>query len=337
MAPSLYGTTPTPPPYSAQAVPNAYGQPAQTQVYSPSTTGFGAAAPPVLYPNNPYAQPPVTGTPTITSTLRLFQNFHVDHTFLYGDSGNELSINDSYVTATAAFPNFFWSGQPWYVSPGFGFHMWSGPFNGIDAQDLPPNAYSAFLDLGWRSDPNVQFGAELAGRIGVFTDFETFDGKRSVRPSGVALLRYNLTQTLALRAGVEYINRADIKLLPAGGLLWTPNPRTRWDIYFPQPKLATYLTTIGNNDVWWYVGGEYGGGAWTIKQELIDTTTLMDINDMRVMIGLEFGAAGFTGMTKRTGFIEVGYVFDRQIVFVSHPQDNFSLSETFMLRGGLNF
>ena len=91
---------------------------------------------------------------------------------------------------------------------------WSGPWDGNPAHVLPPNAYSAFLDVGWQSDPNRQVGVELGGRIGVFTDFEFID-KESVRPSGTALLRYSLTPTTALKAGVTYLNRARIKLLPA--------------------------------------------------------------------------------------------------------------------------
>ena len=53
---------------------------------------------------------------------------------------------------------------------------------------------------------------------------------------------------------------------PAGGILWRPNPQTYFDIYFPKPKLAQYLYTVGNTDVWWYLNGEIGGGSWTIER-----------------------------------------------------------------------
>lgn len=329
--PTLYGTPAT------YGTPGVYTPPTVQQVFSQPAPGFGTTAPPVVYPGTPYAAPPPTTSPMMATGMKLFQNLHFDYTFLQGKDGNELQINDFFLTSTIAFPNFLWTGQPWFISPGFGLHLWSGPWDGNPAHVLPPNAYSAFLDLGYQSDPNKQVGVELAGRIGVFTDFETFESSESVRPSGVALLRINLSPTMTLKGGVEYINRADIKIFPAGGLVWTPNPRTRWDIYFPQPKLASYLATVGNNDLWGYLAGEYGGGVWTIDQGDPYGVTLFDIDDIRVMAGLEFGAAGFTGIGKQTGFIEIGYVFQRNLVFVTHPDDNTTLAETFMLRGGFNF
>jgi hypothetical protein len=143
---------------------------------------------------------------------------------------------------------------------------------------------------------------------------------------------------------VDYINRADLKLLPAFGFLWTPNPKTHFDIYFPQPKIASYLTTLGTRDLWWYIGGEYGGGVWLVELDdsspapgLQPADTLMDINDMRVFLGVELTQSGGTGLGKRGAFFEVGYVFEREVVFVAFPADNYSVSETFMLRGGISF
>jgi hypothetical protein len=159
-------------------------------------------------------------------------------------------------------------------------------------------------------------------------------------------MRLNLTPTIAIKAGVDYINRADIKLLPAGGVLWTPNPQTRFDIYFPQPKLATYLTTLGNNEMWWYLGGEYGGGSWTANV-LLDSDgngtyenqvyTLMDINDYRVFLGIELHRSGSSGIGQPRMFFEAGYVWNREVVLVAAPADSFSVSDTFMLRGGFAF
>jgi hypothetical protein len=344
-----------PPPTSGYGYPSASGStqtysapPPGSQPYYPPAqpyTGFGTQAPPALYPQGIYGTPTTGVSPTLEGTLKLFQNVRLSHAWLEGDQGWELDINDTYLTSTLAFPNFLWSGQPWFVSPGFGMHLWSGPSAVPGAPSLPSKAYSAFLDMGWRSDPNVAFGVEAAGRLGIYSDFEgVIDA--SFRPSGNALMRYNITPTLALKAGVEYINRADIKLLPAGGFVWTPSPQTRWDIYFPQPKFSSYLTTLGNRETWWYVGGEYGGGVWTPEVQfdtdddgVLETTerTLMDINDMRVYIGLQFGPPGSTAVGQRGAFIEAGYVFEREVIFVTRPAESFTLGETYMLRGGIAF
>ena len=94
-----------------------------------------------------------------------------------------------------------------------------------------------------------------------------------------------LTPTVQIAAGVVYIDRVQIKLLPAGGIIWTPNPDARYEILFPNPKLARRWTTIGNTDVWLYATGEYGGGSWTIQR--IGFTDQADYNDIRVGGGIE--------------------------------------------------
>jgi hypothetical protein len=349
--PSLLGPPPSttygaPPPTYSQpyGAPPAGTQPYYAQPYPGAQQpyqGFGTQSPPVLFPG-------LTGQPAVATAydgaLKLFQHIRLSHAWLHGDNGQQMRINDTFATTTVACPNFLWTGQPWFISPGFGWHAWSGPWTaGLPA--LPANVYSAFLDVGWRSDPNRAFGGELAGRIGVFSDF-TGIVDESIRPSGLALMRYNLTPNVALKAGVWYINRADIKLFPAGGILWTPSPQTRLDIFFPQPKLSCYLTTLGNNELWWYVSGEYGGGVWT-PEVVIDTNadgvvdtpvrTLMDINDIRLMLGIELGPPATGGVGQRGLFFEVGYVWNREVVLVSTPSQSFDLSETFMLRGGIAF
>jgi hypothetical protein len=37
------------------------------------------------------------------------------------------------------------------------------------------------------------------------------------------------------------------------------------------------------------------------------------------------------------GFVEAGYVFEREVIYDVVPADNFDPSDTFMLRGGLYY
>jgi hypothetical protein len=143
-----------------------------------------------------------------------------------------------------------------------------------------------------------------------------------------------LTPTLTIKGGITYLDRVDLKMLPAGGVLWIPNPHTRFDIYFPRPKLAQYLTTIGNTDVWWFVAAEYGGGSWTVDRAGLNPgdDRRVDINDIRVGGGVEW-----TGLRAARGFFEVAYVFDRELVFASRSAGDLSLDDAFMLRGGLAY
>ena len=222
------------------------------------------------------------------------------------------------------------------VTPGFTFHFLDGPQPPIPTNThLPAQLYDAYLDVQWDPQFTPMFHAELDFRTGIYSDFETFTAD-SVRFMGTGLGVVQITPAVSLKLGATYLDRLEVKILPAGGLLWQPNPQTKFDIYFPQPKLAKYWTTLGNAAVWWYLGGEYGGGNWTIERlpEATDPgyTDRIDINDIRVFGGLEW-----TGVSERTGFIEVGYVFDREIVFYRVPADNLKLDDTFMLRAGIHF
>jgi hypothetical protein len=296
----------------ASTVP--YGQPYGTQ-------------PPSLFPQG-------LNSPQWTMPSTRFLTPRMRYTWISdADGPNDLGINDFDFSAAMAFPNFLYSNQPLYVVPSFSLHLWSGPRD--PAGDLPPNAYSAFLDFGWATDPAQQLGGEIGVRVGVFTDFNTFN-TNSGRIMGQGLFRLKMTPTLMLRGGVVYLDRNKIKLLPAGGLLWTPNSETRFDIFFPKPKLSQRLTTIGNQDVWWYVAGEYGGGAWTIQRS-DNTSDRIDINDIRLILGAEWGQPGLMAQGRRVGFVEAGWVTHRELIYVETPDENVSIRDAFMVRAGFNY
>ncbi len=348
-----YSTRGAPPPALLGPPAGVYGAPAATfapGIGAPATDPFcgptygpayPSTQPPALFPSSPgfVAGPVVTEPP-----LKFFQNIRIEGSYLPDDDNDPraLEIVETEVATTLAYPNFAYSGQPLLVSPGFSMNLWSGPDtdpgDGLWA-DLASRGYGAWADIGWF--PNSRFAQqvsyELTGRIGVFSDFEHFS-EDSLRTMGTALIKLRVTPTLTAKAGIEYIDRADIKLLPAGGFLWTPNAHTRWDIYFPRPKLATYFTTLGNTEIWWYVGGEYGGDSWTIERTDFRDPNLprfndrVDYNDIRVALGLEwFNPYGMKG------FVEGGYVFEREVVYVRRPQDSFSPDDTFLIRAGLAY
>ncbi len=284
-------------------------------------------SPSVVFPNGIYG-PGSTLDPYI-EPFRIFQHPRFSDTWLYGgDNPKDVGIHDLEFAVTGALPNFFATTQPLYITPTFMLHLWDGPA-AIPA-DLPPNAYSAFLDFFWASDPNRPIGAELGVAVGAFTDFDTFN-THSIRVIGEGFGVVRLTETLTFKLGVWYLNRNDIKLLPAGGLVWQPNAQTKVDILFPNPKYSQYLTTIGTSDVWAYASGEYGGGAWTI-QRTDGTSDRVDINDIRVKFGVDW-----INQRNWRGYFEVGYVFNRDVVYVVTPADSFRARDTFLLGGGFSF
>ena len=336
------GTSPNPyaaNPYAA----NPYtANPYATNPYgaNPYSTG---GYPPNPYPNswNAWWYNTSNAVQTQTAqTMRLCQGLRFRYTYLPGNTDfggvdtNQIESHDFETSLVFAIPKFFGMSQPWYLMPGYAQHLWSGP--SVPGSDLPGSAFSAFLDSTWETDPLQTFGTELGWRVGVFSGFDAISTE-SIRLQGKALAKLRCTPNSTIRAGVYYIDRNKIKLLPAGGILWMPNQDTRWDIFFPEPKLSHYLTTCGTHDIWWYITGYYGGGAWTIKHADDDSHDEIDINDIRVMVGFEKGRNDLLRQGFRTCFLEFGYAFNRELIYRNRPEANLSPDESLVFRAGFGY
>ena len=286
-----------------------------------------------LFPTDPFAQPgSLFGTTTPMTRFR--QEIRLEHHWLAALGSKPFGTDDSEVSGTFAFPFFYNQQTPLLITPGFAVHLWDGPVStGPDphfSPDLPPRAYDAYLEAAWQPQPTPWLGADLAFRIGVFSDFSQVT-TRSIRfPShGLAVLSFS--PSFQVKAGVFFLDRNHVKLLPAGGVVWTPNKDIRFDVLFPNPKLAKHLTTIGTAEWWVYARGEYGGGAWTVKR-IDGSLNSVDYNDIRVAAGVEFERSG--GLH---GTFEVGLAFDREIFYVETPDANIRPSPTVFLGGSIAF
>jgi hypothetical protein len=318
------------------------------------SSAYPSANPPVMYPGtpSPYGYPPQgAAQPTwwynTTSTIqtqsqeamRLCQGTRFRYTYLPGNgdfSGvgpYEVASNDAEFSVVFAFPKCLGGTQPWYLMPGYVQTLWAGPT--VEGSDLPPNAFGAFLDSACETDPKQTFGGELGMRIGVFSDFNAISTD-SIRYQLKALARLRCTPNSTLRGGIYYIDRNRIKMLPAFGVLWVPNQDTRWDIFFPEPTFSHYLTTCGTTDVWWYLTGYYGGGAWTIEN-VDGSDDNIDINDIRIMLGFETGRNDLLRQGFRSCFFEVGYAFNRELVYRFDTDASIDLNDSLVFRAGFGY
>ncbi len=318
--------------------PSVYGPPPAFGGTYPGTM-YPSQTPSTLFPSGYFGQSAATastfGATTATSSaFRLCQGPRFRHTYVAGGGGSTgLSTNDTDFSAPFAFPNFLNSAQPLYVVPSFSLHLWDGPAN-LTA-DLPSKAYSGFLDVGWFSDPNQMLSTELGVRVGVFTDFDTYNSK-SVRVLGKAIASFRWTPASTLKLGVIYLDRNGTKLVPAVGVICQANPYKRYEWYFPQPKFSHYWRTVGTRDFWWYLAGDYGGGSWTIKRT-DGSSDSVDINEYRALLGVEWGDCNFIRNGRRTGFFEMGYAFEREIEYRYNPQDDIEPSSSFVVRAGIGY
>ena len=262
---------------------------------------------------------------------RVLERPRARQTWIVGDSNNQLNLNDLELATTLTLPNFLGSTQPLRISPGFIFHWIDGPDSNVDPGfDLPSRLNSAYLSFDHTTNPARNAGFENSFTIGFYSDFDN-SSSDGIRFTGKLVGWSRINEYTIGKLGVEYLDRIDRKLLPAFGVFMSPNPNIRWDLYFPRTKLAHRLPNLGNYEVWSYVGAEYGGGSWVIDRA-DGTPDQADINDVRSFIGLEW-----IGLRRVTGFLEVGYVFDREIVYRSSPNNALDIEDAFLFRSGLAF
>jgi len=277
---------------------------------------------------------------------KFIQHVDLDYHWFVGHGERELGINDVGLGVTCAFPLFYNSQTPLLVTPAFAVHYWEGPVSVLPAlpddpppADLPPRTYDAYLDAAWNPQVTSWFGGELSFRVGVYSDFNRVTSD-SLRYTGKGMAVLVFSPSMRIKAGVWYLDRNKIKLLPAGGICWTPNPDVYFDILFPNPKVGKRLTTWGNTEWWLYGAGDYGGGTWTIKRNTgfdppyptDGTYDRFDYNDIRVAAGLEFKT-----LRHLNGFFEVGLACSRELIYRSDSPEAYYPRNTVYLGGGLSY
>ena len=357
--PGTYGSPLSPPPAAWDPYGAQVGLPAPATVPAMSSPSLAppslggqpgypgySTTPSSIFPTQGTAGNPTTLPPgypqqnsTFQQTMRLYQGARGSWGYLAGNGqGTSVAVNELDTTATFAMP-FFENSQaninhaPLLITPGFGLQLWDGPqTTSTMLADLPPNTYDVFIDTAWNPQFTPLFGAELGLRLGIFTNWNVFVFQ-SWRLMGRAIGTLNLTPTMQGILGIVYLDRNQVKLLPAVGITWTPDADSRYDIFFPAPRATRRITNAGRHSVWWYVAGEYGGGAWTFRRQAGQISPF-DYNDIRITLGTEMIPLAGRGMS---GNFEVGYVFYRQLYFVDGPPQIQDLNSTIMFRLGLAY
>lgn len=254
-----------------------------------------------------------------------FQKFEFSAAWLPRTGDANLGITEirTFLTVAVPLPSHDF---PLLISPGFDAISLDGP----SAPDLPPQVYGSYLELMWLPKLSDRWLGILAASPGVYGDYqhETSD---QLRVKAKGLVRYDwIPDRLQLLVGVLYLDRYDLNWLPAGGVIWTPNDDTRYELLFPQPKLSHCLARAAQHEDWMYLAGEFGGDQYAISYP-DGTTDNMILRDWRVYLGIERKRPGGAGER-----LEIGYVFSRSTQFQTTP-DDYNSGSTLMLRAGVDF
>jgi len=238
-----------------------------------------------------------------------------------------LPAGDSYALNTVDVRSTVYFGQlPFLLfTPRFGWHVVGngGPVG------MPPQ----FFDAGLDTTLYLPLGQKWSflGMVGpsIFSDGQNTTSQ-SFRLTGRALVFYKWSETVKLSGGFLYLDRVDIKALPAGGIFYQPRDDLKIELFFPRPRIAWRYAQDEDISSWCYLAGEFGGNSWAIERSN-GTPDIMTLRDYRLVAGLEH----VNGDDFRC-LLEAGFVFGRKIEY-SSGIGNTTQSPTAMLRGGLVF
>jgi len=302
----------------------------ETPVWDPLPDAPGALEPVFPIPEVPLprssAEEPDADEPR-ASRPGVFQNVVFESTWLVpGAKAGDFGMLDLDLRSVFGFPCPTRS-SPLVVTPGFAVHFFDGPTR----SDLPGEVYDAFAQFRWTHRLLPRLRVDAAVTPGWYSDLRQGSGE-ALRISGHGAGIVTWGPTTKIVFGLSYLDRKDVEFLPLGGLVWTPNEDTSFELVSPRPRIARrvyWLAPRGDGvQDWVYVAGEFGGGAWAVRRAS-GLDDLVAYRDYRLMLGTERKRTG--GLS---GVVEMGYVFGRKLEYDRFSPD-VKPADTLLIRGGL--
>jgi len=293
--------------------------------------------PPLLGPVAPASYPSELSEPLVvedeaavqsgrisSSKEGIFQKLSFTGTWLDRRNADDFGLSEMELYGAFAFP-MPTREKPLIITPGFETRFIDGP----NSPDLPGQLYDAYLQFRWLGTINDCWAADVAVSPGVHSDFERWDDS-AIRITGRALGVFTWSPSLKIVLGVAYLDRDDVSLLPAGGLIWTPSDDWNLNLVVPRPRIARRIWYDCYHEDWLYLAGEFGGGSWSIER-VGGAQDVVTMRDFRVLFGLERKWPGGAGAR-----LEAGWVFGRRAEYATVTPD-IEPDDTVMLRGGITY
>jgi hypothetical protein len=242
-----------------------------------------------------------------------------------GSDGLGLTTLDTSLTIGLPAPTV---NSPLLVTPGFGT-TFVDEATGQTDPGLPSQLYESWLQARWMRKIGERFGVDLAVAPGWYSDFAN-DTPQALRVTGHGFGAWEYSKNLRVVAGVIYLDRYDVNILPAGGLLWTPADDKRFELIFPRPRLAWRVAESDRAAQWVYVAGEFGGNQWAVRRDS-GANDVVVYHDYRMLAGWERRPADL-GVSWR---FETGWVFGRLVEYYITDTADYRPSDTFLVRAGI--
>jgi len=258
----------------------------------------------------------------------VFQKVELVADYLPRFSDDSLGMTDAQIDVVFGLP-LITRETPLLITPFYGVHFLDGP----ETPDVPPRLHDAAVKLEHFRPLNDDWLVTLDVTLGQFADDVSFDSAEAFRITGGGAGVWRPNDRWKWVLGATYVDRANTRILPIAGFIYTPNDDAEYRLVFPAPKVSWRLpwTDVpGLDERWFYLAGEFGGGAWAVERT-DGSADRLDITDWRVYLGLERRIVG--GFSRR---IELGYVFSRTLEYESDGRQ-IDLDDTLMLRAGITY
>lgn len=310
------------------------------QPYNPAPTGdpfLGGNVAPAPYGYDPFAPPATQGYTFGLNGPQPFRygwesRFDFGYMPATGTSSpdvGDMGIFEFDLEKELATP--LGAGYTFSVAPQFGLRAWEGPLGvGGGNAGLPPQAYRFGLGLKLLTPSWGPWQFEAGFNPAVGTDFDDVSSD-ALMFDGHAVAFFRTSPQFMWAIGAAYWDRVDSIILPYAGAVWTPNDRWEFRLLFPKPRITWFAGAPMGVPTWLYVAGEYHVEAYEVNVDPINQSTRAQIEDIRVLGGAraEFGAA--------TGFLEAGWVFNRDVDFDAGFGTDFEIDNGFVARAGFRY
>ncbi|MGE3316512.1 MAG: hypothetical protein AB7O26_15460, partial [Planctomycetaceae bacterium] len=200
----------------------------------------------------------------------------------------------------------------------------------VQALGLPSELYDAQIETRLIQPIGDVWGVDLAVTPAFFSDFDS-GSNNGLRMTGHGMATLMLSDEWQFALGVMYLGREDVRLLPAGGVVWNISDGTKLELLMPKPRISQLVHANEDYEQFAYTGFElWGGNSWDITRP-DDTFDTFTYRDFRFVVGLETRSKNLL-----RGVFEIGYVFARKLEF-RHDPTILEPGDTLMLRLGSNY
>lgn len=280
----------------------------------------------------------------------LLQNYYdpFSNQFAFGNQGNQPYRFDLYSYddftylptspvrgVTGSFQDLQWNAWMRYSrvvagsyifawTPTWNSSFWTGP-SGVA---LPPDVDQIRSDFQVSSVQPGPWNWQVGFTPQINADFRRSLNYNAYMFDGRAVLLYQPTAQWRFAFGMAYWNRVRGMLIPYGGVVWSPNERWEFRLFFPKTRISRYWGTAWGKHLWTYASLEYNVQAYQVEiEDAGRAKTRMQLASEQLLIGAS------AQQNNWTAFVEGGFIFNRHVRFRGSTP-SFGINDALMLRIG---